>query len=168
MDLCDIGLFDIIKQKKSLSESEAKVIMSQLLKVLNHCHQKRIVHRDIKAQNIMIVLLNNKNEEDTYNENNWHIKLIDWGIAYKMKEGEKLQLKCGSPYYMSPDVIQGLYDSKCDVWSCGVLLYFMLTGRYPFFGSSIEELFRNITRGTIELDHNYWSRYSQECVSFLK
>jgi calcium-dependent protein kinase len=175
MDMCDIGLHDIIRERGSLSEVEAKKIMSQLLKALNHCHSMGIVHRDIKAQNIMIVFLNRNNQNcemgklsNNPNEDPWHIKLIDWGIACKLKKGTKLSEKSGSPLYMAPEVLQGLYDNKCDVWSCGVLLYYMLTGSFPFNGNSMKDLFWNTKFKILNFDNEFWSNFSSECISFLK
>ena len=177
--MCDIGLYDIICQRGNLSESETKKIMSQLLKALNHCHSMGIVHRDIKSQNIMIVFLDqncNQTQDtkgvnlcsETSNEELWNIKLIDWGIACKLKEGAKLNQKSGSPYYMAPEVIQGLYDNKCDVWSCGILMYNMLTGSYPFKGDSVKDLFWNIKSKVLDFENDFWSRFTPECISFLK
>lgn len=177
MDICDVGLQSIIHEKGSLSESEAKKIMHKLLKALNHCHSNDIVHRDIKAQNIMIVFLNRENREptsgkscklsETEREEPWDIKLIDWGIACKLEKGTKLSEKSGSPLYMAPEVIQRFYDNKCDVWSCGVLLYYMLTGTFPFNGNTIKELFWNITSKVIDFKTQFRSKFSQECVDFL-
>ena len=148
MDMCEVGLNDIIREKRFFTEEEAKVIMRQLLKALNHCHEMGVVHRDIKAQNIMIVTFDSNEQHSgrpsvyphssVQGQEDWHIKLIDWGIACKIKEGEKLTLPTGSPLYMAPEVIQGLYDNKCDVWSCGILMYYMLTGNYPFKGASLK------------------------------
>lgn len=148
MDMCEVGLNDIICEKGFLTEEQTKIIMRQLMKALNHCHEMGVVHRDIKAQNIMIVTFDST-ESQSYGGNRseqssgggqcgWHIKLIDWGIACKIKEGEKLTLATGSPLYMAPEVIQGLYDNKCDVWGCGVLMYYMLTGTFPFQGQSLK------------------------------
>jgi calcium-dependent protein kinase len=183
MDLCEIGLQDIIVARGSLSESETKKIMHQLIKALIHCHSNDIIHRDIKPQNIMIVNFTRQanefaqesingekssNHSDNAEEYDWHIKLIDWGIACKSKKNSKLSEKCGSPLYMAPEVIQGLYDNKCDVWSCGVLMYFMLTGMHPFNGLGMKELFWDIKFTVLDFEKEFWSRFSPQCVSFLK
>lgn len=185
MDMCEVGLNDIIQSRGRLSESETKKIMNQLLKALNHCHSMGIVHRDIKAHNIMIVNFNRQPETpksieiDSKNESGtclsestedctWHIKLIDWGIACKFKKETKLNEKCGSPLYMAPEVIQGIYDNKCDVWSCGVLMYYMLTGKYPFTGLGMKELFWDIKFKMLDFEKQFWSQFSPQCVSFLK
>lgn len=100
--------------------------MKQLLSPLVYMHKKGIVHRDIKPENIMF---NTK-------EHNFVLKIIDFGTSNKVKQGSYLTKQIGSPYYVAPEVLYRKYDEKCDVWSCGVLLYIMLCGYPPFKGSS--------------------------------
>ena len=93
--------------------------MKKLFSALNHMHAKDIIHRDIKPENIMITALD-------------EIKIIDFGLSKRYKKGEKLHNVAGTPYYMAPEVLEGDYDNKCDVWSLGVLLYVLMSGYLPF------------------------------------
>ena len=89
------------------------------MKILETIGQAGIAHRDIKAENIMI------------NEQTDEIKLIDFGFSCSFEEGEKVTTACGSPHYSAPEILaKQAYDPiKADVWSCGVLLFFMLSGK---------------------------------------
>lgn len=87
---------------------------------VNLAHRNKIVHRDIKLENILL------DDVDS-------IKLIDWGLLGKV-DGEKLNQRCGSLHYVAPEVIDGSYDEKCDIWSCGVVLYILIANDPPFQG----------------------------------
>ena len=94
--------------------------MEKLVRAINHCHAQGIVHRDIKPENIMI----GKDDE---------IKLIDFGLSHRVKyKTSSMQTIVGTPYYMAPEVLDGKYNFKCDVWSLGVLMYVLLSGYLPF------------------------------------
>jgi serine/threonine-protein kinase ULK2 len=85
----------------------------------------RIVHRDLKPENILLVEPPNKKKLD--------LKLADFGFAKKIPEGKKEELSCGTPFYTAPEMIKGRpYDFKVDIWSLGVIAFFLLTGQYPF------------------------------------
>ena len=89
-------------------------------------HQQGLVHRDIKAENILI---------KTEGEKSW-IKLIDFGLGISNKNKQKLKDKLGTPEYIAPEVISGKYDEKCDIWGFGVILHTMLGGDMPFLGDT--------------------------------
>jgi calcium-dependent protein kinase len=94
--------------------------MKKLFRAVNHCHANGVVHRDIKPENIM------------YGADN-EIKLIDFGLSKKSKDKfNQLQTIAGTPYYMAPEVLEGEYNFKCDIWSLGVLMYVLLSGYLPF------------------------------------
>jgi serine/threonine protein kinase len=89
-------------------------------------HRQRIVHRDIKLQNILL---------DSKDMDNINIKIADFGFAKHIPLGEKLDLKCGTPNYMAPELIRGLeYEFEVDIWATGVIAYFLLAGSHPFSG----------------------------------
>jgi MAP/microtubule affinity-regulating kinase len=111
--------------KKILSESETKELIIPLIEALHYIHYKNICHRDIKLDNILIDANTNK------------IKLIDFGFSTHSLSKDKIRnLFCGTPYYMPPEIIQKreYIGTSCDIWSFGVLLYFILCGKYPFRG----------------------------------
>ena len=97
---------------------------------LAHCHACNIVHRDLKPENLV---LDQKGPDAI-------IKIIDFGTSKVFDPKKKMKQAIGTPYYIAPEVIKGSYDSKCDIWSCGVILYILLTGKPPFNGVHDEEI----------------------------
>jgi len=106
-----------------LKESDACDIISKVVLAVNHCHANNIIHRDIKPENIMY----GKDGE---------IKLIDFGLSKILDTKKVMNTIVGTPYYMAPEVIKGVYDKKCDIWSIGVLLYTLVSGYLPFTGKN--------------------------------
>lgn len=86
------------------------------------------MHRDLKPENLLI------------DGTDGSIKLIDFGISIKLEPGKSLSNRMGTPFYMAPEVIVGSYDQKCDIWSCGVILYIFLSGKPPFNADNIMEI----------------------------
>lgn len=125
-----------IQAKCRLQESEAISIFKQILEAIAHCHEQQICHRDLKTENILIT------PEGT-------IKLIDFGFATISSRNERLKVFCGTPCYMSPEIVsrKKYLGANADIWSLGILYYFMLSGSFPFHGKSLQDLFRNIYRG---------------------
>lgn len=109
------------KENKRFSEHEARQYFKQLMQAIACCHRAGICHRDIKLENILV------------NESN-QLKLIDFGFSVNSRA--KLNTYCGTPSYMAPEIAGKLsYEGwHVDMWSCGVLLYVMLCGMYPFRG----------------------------------
>jgi len=94
-------------------------------------HSQGIVHRDIKPENIMLSA-------------SGELKLIDFGLSKRQQGDKKLKTIAGTPYYMAPEVLDGRYDSKCDTWSLGVLLYVFMSGYLPFQGDNRNDVFSKI------------------------
>ncbi len=116
----------LLEQNKCFSEDEAALIIRQILSALNYAHQSGIVHRDIKLENVLFL------EE---NPSSLLVKLIDFGLSAFFEKGIKtMKEKLGTCYYISPEVLNGNYNEKCDIWACGVLLYILLIGVPPFSG----------------------------------
>jgi len=107
--------------KQRLNEQTALVMFKQLLSALECCHKNHIIHRDIKLENILL-------------DENQAIKLIDFGVSNFMEEGVFRNTFCGTPAFASPEILLGeeYHGPEVDVWSIGVVLYYMLTCTYPF------------------------------------
>ena len=158
-EFCQGGeLFDAISKKGSFSEHEAAKIMKQVLSAICYSHQNNIVHRDLKPENI---LLDDKGSDLT-------IKIIDWGCAKSFKKNEKMTNADGTPYYIAPEVLEGNYDEKCDVWSCGVILYIMLCGYPPFNGETDDDILVAVKKGKFDFPKEEWSSVSKEAIELIK
>lgn len=97
--------------------------MEKLFRAINHCHANGVIHRDIKPENIMI-------------GRDGEIKLIDFGLSRKRESNNQMNTLAGTPYYMAPQVFDGSYNYKCDIWALGVLMYVLLSGYLPFQGEN--------------------------------
>lgn len=128
-------IFSKLSGKKQISEKNIALIFKQIMDALNHCHSQGICHRDLKPENILFL---NKSE-------NSPLKLIDFGLgAINLNDNVKFIQKVGSPHYVAPEVLNGEYDFKCDVWSAGVILYNLFSGTQPFNGKNENEIYAAI------------------------
>lgn len=136
-------LFNLIRSKKgdNFSENDIAEIISCLMKAVSYIHNQKIVHRDIKPENILFSRNNNYNS----------LKLIDFGLSTNLKSDSRFRV--GSPFYMSPEIIEGDISYKSDVWSIGIILYVMLTGKFPFNGKENEEVFHEIKNKPLNLKY---------------
>ena len=140
--LCTGGeLFDEITSRSQFSEQDAAKIIQQVLSAIAYCHANNIVHRDLKPENLLL---------DSKNDNT--IKVIDFGTSAKYTEGEKMKQTFGTAYYIAPEVLTSEYNEKCDVWSIGVILYILLSGRPPFDGKDDREIVRKVRIGHYDLN----------------
>lgn len=130
-------LFDRIIKAKKFTEEIAAGLMEQILSAVSYLHKHNIIHRDLKPENICF----ESQHPDSL------IKIIDFGTSKKVLAAEKLRSKLGTAYYIAPEVLAGGYDMKCDVWSCGIILYVFLFGNAPFNARTDEEIFSKIKTG---------------------
>ena len=100
--------------------------MHQLLTAVVYCHSKKILHRDLKPENLLF------ESSDT----NSQIKVVDFGTSQMFTSSMSAHYKYGTIYYIAPEVLLNNYNEKCDLWSCGVIMYTLLCGYPPFDGSS--------------------------------
>jgi len=147
-------LYDHIVQKK-FSEEEALKIFAQLMKGVNYLHQRNVVHRDLKLENILL-------------DSRANVKVGDFGFATVTKQGEFMSTSCGSPYYVAPEVIreERKYTEKVDIWSCGVILYALVTGVLPFSDRHIPIIFDHIRAGKYDVP-TYLPPAIQELIKSL-
>jgi tRNA A-37 threonylcarbamoyl transferase component Bud32 len=134
-DLCKY-----VRDCKRLSENESHRIFCQILSGVAHCHEKGIVHRDIKLDNILL-------------DSNKNIKIVDFGFSVPFESDQLLKKACGSPSYAAPEIVSRKQYSPTpvDVWSFGVVLYAMMCGYFPFQGANSQELCRKIVKGKFDL-----------------
>uniref|UniRef100_A0A0G4GS31 non-specific serine/threonine protein kinase n=1 Tax=Chromera velia CCMP2878 TaxID=1169474 RepID=A0A0G4GS31_9ALVE len=155
-------LFDAIEKKaktgQRLSEAWVAGVFKQMLEAINYAHTNNIAHKDLKPQNI---LLGSDSSDDAPS-----VVVIDWGLAEMFGSTRRGRQIGGTPYYMAPEVWMGNYGYKCDLFSCGVILYQLLTGELPFEGRSIEELQQKILYA--EPDWNCLSHVSTEAMTLCR
>ena len=160
-ELCTGGeLFDKIVENKYFTESVACNIMKQILSAIICCHDKGIIHRDLKPENILI---ESKNEKD---KKFFHIKVIDFGTS-EIFTKNKLTEQIGTSFYIAPEVLKNSYNEKCDLWSCGVILYILLCGSPPFNGKTEKEIFRKILDCDYTFRHKIWNKVSNEAKNLV-
>ena len=150
-------LLDQLHKITDYCEHSAAVIMTQLFSAIYYLHSNNIVHRDIKPENIMLQI-----DKD----NDLFIKLIDFGTAnFSVKD--KFTVQYGSAYYLAPEVLKQNYTSKCDIWSCGVILYLMVSGKPPFPGKDNFEILTNVEKGKYNFNNPCWEDISDEGKDFI-
>lgn len=131
------------RSRQMYTEKEAAKIFKQILEAVNYLHSHGVCHRDLKPENILFSSV----EEDS------PIKLIDFGLSQVLSsEGILMNEPVGTTFYMAPEVIKGSYNEKCDIWSCGIILYIMLCGRPPFYSNNENELKKKIIDMKYSLD----------------
>ena len=157
-ELCLGGeLFDKIVEYKHFGEKEAADVMYQVLNAINYLHKNKIVHRDLKPENL---LLDSKNSQDPV------LKVVDFGTSTKFDPSKKMNQKLGTPYYIAPEVLKYRYNEKCDIWSCGVIMYITLCGYPPFNAHKDEEIMRKVEKGVFTFPKEDWKFISLEVNLF--
>ncbi|XP_017077168.1 uncharacterized protein LOC108111971 isoform X2 [Drosophila eugracilis] len=146
-------IFDHLVANGRMKEPEAARVFTQLVSAVHYCHLRGVVHRDLKAENVLL-------------DKDMNIKLADFGFSNHYEEGATLRTWCGSPPYAAPEVFQGLeYDGpKSDIWSLGVVLYALVCGALPFDGKTILELKSRVVLGKFRIPFFM----SQECEQLIR
>ena len=155
-------LLDKINEAGNLNEDVSSFLMKQIFSAVDFCHQKGIIHRDLKPENILI------ESEEEANKEFFTVKIIDFGTSGKLKSGEMFNLTVGTPLYVSPEVLKNKYNEKCDMWSCGVIMYMMLSGNPPFKGDNDEEIYQAVKEGKYNFDDEKWDEISGEAKDLIK
>jgi len=176
MELCRGGdLFELLKAKGSLPEEGAKVLFRQLASALAFCHSHGVVHRDIKPENILLdacgyALYQMHSPTDTAPP--VQAKLADFGLAAVLGADGVTSGYTGSRYYTAPEMLKGwVYGRGADVWSMGVVLCTMLTGRLPFAGQNKQDvhgLRQSILKGKVNFDQPAWVRVSEPAKDLVR
>jgi len=164
-ELCSGGeLFDRIIKLKKLDETVAAYVMKQLLSAILFCHKNQIIHRDLKPENILI----ESNDDHSNKENNFFtIKVIDFGTGEIFKNNTLLHKQIGTPFYIAPEVLNNQYNEKCDLWSCGIILYILLCGCPPFYGKNDKAIFESVRSGKFSFKQPSWNSVSEDAKSLI-
>ncbi|CAK5274766.1 unnamed protein product [Mycena citricolor] len=135
-------LFDFLVNRGRLPPAEALEYFKQIIYGLNYAHTFSIIHRDLKPENILIASLSPP-----------IIKIADWGMAAFAPPSLELETSCGSPHYASPEIVNGekYQGNATDIWSCGVILYALLTGRLPFDDKNVKILLSKVKSGKYDM-----------------
>lgn len=182
LEVCSGGeLFGHIIEHQSFNEHEARIIFKQISKAIYYCHLNGVCHRDLKPENFIMVSKNHP----------FLLKVIDFGLSRtfpnsdngsltphdlnalqlpKLRRQTKaiLRTKAGTPFYIAPEVLSGNYTEKCDVWSCGVILYILLCGYPPFYGDNNKEILDSVRTGKLDFPDLEWKDKSPEAIDLIK
>ena len=160
-EYCSGGeLFDRILAMGRYSEVEASRLMQKILLAANNLHQNNVCHRDLKPENFMF----ESPEADS------ELKLIDFGLSNKFFfrfGSSELNSFVGTPNYIAPEVLLGRYGAMCDMWSVGVIMYAMLSGRFPFSGETPNDVFARVLSGEFSISSEVWENVSPLAIDLL-
>ncbi|XP_014251762.1 ribosomal protein S6 kinase alpha-5-like isoform X2 [Cimex lectularius] len=155
-------LLQRIRRQTRFTENEASKIMKQLVSAVHFMHSHGVVHRDLKPENLLFT-------------DGTTIKVVDFGFAQLKKEGDSLHTPCYTLHYAAPEVLHNAasgYDENCDLWSLGVILYTMLSGRAPFLARSRDDssaaIMARIKEGDFNFNSGAWESVSQEAKDLTK
>ncbi|CAG9335846.1 CDPK1_8 [Blepharisma stoltei] len=151
-------LFSKIADCNPFSENQAAVIMYQILSALISTHEAGIIHWGLHPENL--VFLDESDEAP--------LKITEFGIYQWIKSIPSITENIDVSFYTAPEVIEGKFDSKCDIWSCGAMLYTMLSGEPPFAGNNKEEIFASIKEASIKLKGSRWGKISEEAKDLIR
>ncbi|XP_016754547.2 CBL-interacting serine/threonine-protein kinase 24-like isoform X3 [Gossypium hirsutum] len=151
-------LFDKIVHCGRLPENECRRYFQQLIDAVAHCHSKGVYHRDLKPENLLL---------DSYGD----LKVSDFGLSALLQQGVGLlHTTCGTPNYVAPEVLsnQGYDGAAADIWSCGVILFFIMAGYLPFYEIDIPTLYKkfNVQISAGQFSSPFW--FSPEANSLIK
>ncbi|KAG0669598.1 hypothetical protein C6P45_003588 [Maudiozyma exigua] len=150
-------LFNLLVERGPLPENEAISFFRQIIIGISYCHALGIVHRDLKPENLLL-------------DHKYNIKIADFGMAALETEDKLLETSCGSPHYAAPEIVSGIpyHGFASDIWSCGIILFALLTGRLPFDedDGNIRNLLLKVQAGQFELpDDDECSKEAQDLIS---
>jgi serine/threonine protein kinase len=152
-------LFDEIVKRTTFAECDASFIMGQLFSALEYLHDRGVVHRDIKPENILL-------ESSAPNS---IVKLADFGLSFSNEFPSMPRKICGTPHYMAPEMVsQQPYSTPIDMWSCGVVMFILLSGYPPFQHEERQVMYERIRRATFEFHSPYWDDVSDSARDLVR
>lgn len=193
LELCSGGeLFDRIIDQKYYSEDDARQIFKQIIKAIYYCHMNGVCHRDLKPENFIMLSKTDRyllkvidfGLSRTFNHNGQGLtnmgeslvidpncpKDVDLNKPRQSRRQTKaiLKTKAGTPFYIAPEVLSGNYTEKCDVWSCGVILYILLCGYPPFYGENNKEILEAVKSGKLDFSSSEWKEKSKLSIDLIR
>ena len=152
-------LFSKLMKETRFSEQNTAIIMYQIFSSIKYCHDNGIIHRDIKAENIIV-----------QDEKHLFVKLIDFGSCEILTSSKLTSTyKVGSPSYIAPEILNGEeYDYSVDIWSLGVLMYYLLCGNKPFTGTTEQDIYKEIKTKEVKFKDKIWDNISNEAKNLIK
>jgi len=151
-------LFDKIMKKGQYSEKDACAVMQKVVGAIHYLHQHNIAHRDLKPENLLV-----HGDDDT------KVMISDFGLSRIIGDNSMMSTACGTPYYVAPEVIKAdPYSKEVDMWSIGVIAYFILCGYPPFMGESLQQIFECIQTCEYEFPAVEWDAISSSAKDFIK
>lgn len=159
MEYCEGGdLFDKIIEFGNFHELQALNIMKKIFSALNYLHSKGVIHRDLKPENVLLA----KNVDLDF-----CIKITDFNVSTAQRNCKTTKV-AGTVDYMAPEAFSGTFDEKCDLWSCGVILYLLVSGLLPFYADSDELIKKKILLGKFEFPNKPFDLITPECKDLIK
>lgn len=156
MQYCSGGDLFTFAQHDAVPESQAQQVMTGLLSALSHMHQRGLVHRDVKPENVML-------------DKSGQPVLIDFGIAARLSDTMEMRRKCGSPGYVAPEVLLGdTYGIEVDSFGAGAVLYFILCQRPPFASSSISSIITKTISSPVKFKKPAFQVVQLECIMIMQ
>jgi len=161
LELCSSGTLEERIGASGMEEEAAAVAMQQILRGVFYLHKRGICHRDIKSQNILI---NGSCQNATRLEN--CLRISDFGLSCTFQNGEVLTGRVGTLTHMAPQVLSKRYDKACDIWSCGVTMYQLLSSEFPFDGATKSKIHAKVIDGRVSFGR-VWVDRSSECMDLI-
>mmetsp|Transcript_15505 Transcript_15505/g.32738 ORF Transcript_15505/g.32738 Transcript_15505/m.32738 type:complete len:504 (-) Transcript_15505:72-1583(-) len=161
MEICGGGeLFDRIVEAGHFSETDAAIVMQQMIGSIYYMHKNNVCHRDLKPENFLFL------SKEPIRKN--VLKLIDFGLSAAFAPNQVFHTKAGTPYYVAPQVLSGTYDQASDLWSCGVIMYVLLCGYPPFFGDSDADVLNLVRKGSFSFNPSDWKSVSEDAKNLIR
>ncbi|CAM9349713.1 unnamed protein product [Pylaiella littoralis] len=160
MDLATGGeLFNLVTKNPGdcATETEIKRMLTNMLSAVGYMHRHGVVHRDLKLENWLM-----QTPGDTTG-----VKLIDFGLSKHFAQDQNMQQAVGSTYYVAPEVLQGSYGPKCDMWSMGVIAYMMVSGAPPFWGNADAQVRAKIMVGEYDMPDVLFQHVPPDAKDFI-
>jgi calcium-dependent protein kinase len=152
-------LMNLVAKTGPLTEKQTAIVMQQVFRAVCYLHKHRVCHRNIKEENC---LLESYKSIETCN-----VKVADFGRACNLAPNAHLKKMVGAPSHMAPEMLAKRYGLPCDMWSCGIVFFYLLSGDRPFYGNGDEEIRSKILNSTVQYRSPRWIDMSSSTLSFI-